>query len=519
MTQVAPTAPTASPKRWLVAWVGNADRDAAEGRTADGVGPIASAVLAAPSYDRIYLLSNREHDRAVAYCDWLAERTGFRPDCIDLYDIALDSPVDYDAIYQGVSKNLAEARLPREDVFLTFHVSPGTPAMAVIWIVLARTRFPARLIQTIPGKGVQEITFFTDVANAFLPEFLQRGDERMVRLAKGPKASAPEFARVLHRSESIERQIDLARRIAAHDVPVLILGETGTGKELFAQAIHDASRRAGRPFVAVNCGAIPHDLVNSELFGHVRGAFTGATTNRKGHFQEAHGGTLFLDEIGDLPLDAQVRLLRALQNKEITPVGNSKPVSVDVRIVAATHRELMAEVAAGRFREDLFHRLAVGILTLPPLRERDGDVELLIDRFLDQINADGVGGPEAPRKNISNDARKVLVSHPWPGNVRELYHTLTRAAIWSRGAEISADDIRSVLLPPTSEANSPFQRSIAQGIDLESLLDEIKRHYITQALDKAHGRKTAAARLLGLASHQTLNNWMKRLGMEADEPA
>lgn len=507
------------PKRWLVAWVGNADRDAAEGRTPEGVGPIASAVAADGAYDRIYLLTNRDHERAVRYCDWLAERTGIPPDHIDLYDVDLPSPVDYDAIYAEVSKNLTAARLPQNNVELTFHVSPGTPAMTVIWIVLARTRFPARLIQTTPGKGVQEITFFTDVANAFLPEYLRRGDERIGRLAEGPKTIAPEFARIVHRSEGISQQIDLARRIAAHDVPALILGETGTGKELFAEAIHAASRRAGKPYIAVNCGAIPPELANSELFGHIRGAFTGATGNRKGHFREAAGGTLFLDEVGDLPLDTQVRLLRVLQSKEVTPVGSSKPEAADVRIIAATHRDLMSEVAAGRFREDLFHRLAVGILNLPPLRERDGDVDLLIDYFLAQINAEAVTGPEAISKEVSATARRLLVDHPWPGNVRELYHTLTRAAIWSRGTVIGADDVRSALLPTPTPAGSPFERPLAQGIDLEELLDDIKRHYITQALDKARGRKTVAAKLLGLASHQTLSNWMRRLGMESGELA
>lgn len=507
------------PKRWLVAWVGNADRDAAEGRAPEGVGPIASAVVADPTYDRIYLLTNREHERAVKYCDWLAERTGTPPDRIDLYDIDLPSPVDYDAIYAEVSKNLTAARLPQDNVELTFHVSPGTPAMTVIWIVLARTRFPARLIQTTPGKGVQEITFFTDVANAFLPEYLRRGDERISRLAEGPKTVAPEFARIVHRSEGISQQIDLARRIAAHDVPALILGETGTGKELFAEAIHAASRRADKPYIAVNCGAIPPELANSELFGHIRGAFTGATGNRKGHFREAAGGTLFLDEVGDLPLDTQVRLLRVLQSKQVTPVGSSKPEAADVRIIAATHRDLMAEVAAGRFREDLFHRLAVGILNLPPLRERDGDVDLLIDHFLAQINAEAATVHEATGKEVSYDARRLLANHPWPGNVRELYHTLTRAAIWSRGNVIGADDVRSALLPTPTDASSPFDRPLAQGIDLEELLDDIKRHYIGQAMDKARGRKTLAAKLLGLASHQTLSNWMKRLGLDDDESA
>ena len=306
--------------------------------------------------------------------------------------------------------------------------------------------------------------------------------------------------------------------MAAYDVPVLILGETGTGKELFAEAIHASSQRAGKPYIAVNCGAIARDLASSELFGHKKGAFTGADKDRKGHFEEAQGGTLFLDEIGDLPLDSQVRLLRALQSKEVMPVGSSKPISVDVRIVAATHRDLMADVAAGRFREDLFHRLAVGILRLPPLRDRQGDVELLVDHFLNQINLEGHGKLEGRSKSLSDDARYLLVSHPWPGNVRELYHTLMRAVIWSSGAVVSGDDIRAALLPAPQANASRFEQPIAQGVDLERLLDDVKRHYIGLALQSSHGNKTAAAKLLGLASHQTLGNWMKRLGIKSDDP-
>jgi DNA-binding NtrC family response regulator len=175
----------------------------------------------------------------------------------------------------------------------------------------------------------------------------------------------------------------------------------------------------------------------------------------------------------------------------------------------------MADVAAGRFREDLFQRLAVGILRLPPLRDRPGDIDLLIDHFLDQINAEGAGKPEAQRKTISVDGKKVLLNHPWPGNVRELYHTLLRAVIWSPGAVISADDARSALLKTPTRQTSRFDLPITQGFDLEGLLDAMKRHYVEQALQISGGNKSAAAKLLGLASHQTLNNWMKRLGVES----
>ena len=359
--------------------------------------------------------------------------------------------------------------------------------------------------------------FFTDVADAFLPEFLRRSGERINRLAEGPRAPAPEFARIVHRSESLSRQIDLAKRVASFDVPVLLLGETGTGKELFAEAIHAASRRSSGRYLAVNCGAIPRELANSELFGHERGAFTGADRKRTGYFEEARGGTLFLDEVGDLALDTQVRLLRVLQSKEITPVGSSRPIKVDVRIVAATHRDLAADVPAGRFREDLFHRLAVGVIRLPPLRDRGGDVELLVDHFLAQINAEGADRPGTAGKTISREAIDLLARHTWPGNVRELYHTLTRSAIWCPGSRIEAQDVRAALLPAPSAAQSSLLRPIADGFELEAVLDDVRCHYIQQAIERGHGRKTTAAKLLGFANHQTLSNWMKKLGIESTQ--
>jgi transcriptional regulator with PAS, ATPase and Fis domain len=503
-------------KKWLISWIGNADQLASEDANV-GLGPIATALLGGIRYDRVCLLTNYAHERSAKFCTWLEEKSDYKSSAVDLQEIDLVSPIHYASIYAEVCKHLKNLGLPRDDVDLTFHLSPGTPAMAAIWIMLAKTRFPARLIQTSQKAGLESVDFSFDLANDFLPEFLQRSGERIERLAQGPKEVAPHFSKIIHRSEAVHRQIQLAQRIAVHDVPVLIQGETGTGKELFAEAIQAASERADRPFISVNCGAIAQELANSELFGHVKGAFTGATGPRKGHFQEAHGGTLFLDEVGDLPLETQVRLLRVLQAKEVTPLGASKSIAVDVRIIAATHRDLAADVAAGRFREDLFHRLAVGILRLPPLRERSGDVDMLIDVFLDQINADSRGKPEVQEKKISENARKLLIAHAWPGNIRELYHSLLRASIWSTSAEIQADDIQSTLLQIQRKSENVLGRPITQGFDLQGLLDEISRHYIDRALGQSGHRKSSTAKLLGFANHQTLANWMRRLGLETEE--
>ena len=501
-------------KSWLISWIGRTDLQCAESG-GDDVGPIATAVLNHAPFDRIHLLTNEDFQRCSLYCAWLGKKTS----CCDpdLMQIELASPIDYASIYEKVCAELTQLRLPQEDVELTFHLSPGTPAMVAIWIILAKTRFPARLIQTSREQGLQSVDFFFDLANEFLPEFLKRSSDRIERLADAP-LDAPEFDRIVHRSPEMRQQIDLARRIAAHDVPVLILGETGTGKDLFAEAIHAASQRAKAPFIAVNCGAIPRELVNAELFGHKKGAFTGADRDRKGHFREADGGTLFLDEIGDLPLDAQVRLLRALQQHEITPLGESKPVKISVRIIAATHRDLAADVAEGRFREDLFHRLAVGVLNLPPLRGRTGDVDLLINHFIGQLNADAKDKPESQSKEISPEARKILLNHSWPGNIRELYHTLLRAVIWSNSSTIKPEDIQRSIVQIARKNEGIIDRPLGNGFDLQGLLDEVSRYYIARAIEKSGQKKKKAAEMLGFSNYQTLGNWMEKLGLKSDEP-
>jgi transcriptional regulator with GAF, ATPase, and Fis domain len=301
---------------------------------------------------------------------------------------------------------------------------------------------------------------------------------------------------------------------------VLIEGESGTGKELLARALHHSGPRRAAPFVAVNCGAIPEALVEAELFGHEKGAFTGALAARPGHFRAAAGGTLFLDEVGELPLAAQVKLLRALQEGEVTPVGSSRAVAVDVRVLAATHRNLVADVAAGRFRGDLFYRLAVAILRVPPLRERQGDFGALVDRLLEQVNRESAGDPGYTPRRLTPAARRRLQGHDWPGNVRELLNTLRRAALWSARTALDGDDIGDALVaePAPASAATPAaaaDQPLGDGFDLEATLAGVARHYLERALRQADGNRTRAAALLGLASRQTLSNWARRYGVRA----
>lgn len=499
-------------EKWLVSWIGESDLAAFESGENKGVGPVANALLLHAKFDRVFLLTNYAYQRSVDYCTWLQDRTGYESSTVDLQEIELEdrNPTNYASIYEEVCKHLKSLRLPQDDIDLTFHLSPGTGAMGAIWILLAKTRFPAKLIQTSAQRGLDSVNFWFDLANDFLPEFYQQRSNRIERLVRGPEVAAPSFGKILHKSDVVKAVIEKAQRLAPLDSTVLILGETGTGKELFANAIHSASGRGGK-IVPVNCGAIAPELVNSTLFGHVKGAFTGAIKDHKGFFRDADDGTIFLDEIGELSLDSQVRLLRVLQEKEVTPLGGTVPVKVNVRIVAATHRDLPAEVAAGRFREDLFQRLAYGVLRLPPLRDREGDVELLLDAFMTQINQESRNQPGFCDKKLSESAKKILMAYSWPGNVRELYNTLGRAAINTLEEEITAEVIEDSLIRIERKSDGVLGRPITSGFNLQSVLDEVSQDYIKRALIQTGNRKQSAADLLGLTHQQTLSNWVKNI--------
>jgi len=499
---------TVGSQRVLVSWVGRTDLRAPTESDKVGVGPIAQA-LEARGFDALLLISDYPEAEVKPFFAWLKQRTGVR---IDPFFVKLSGPTNFGEIYEAATKACDRALGDkRSGTSLTFHLSPGTPAMAAVWIILGKTRFPAELIESSKEHGVRTASVPFDISADFLPDLLREQDERLRDGSTAPSPVAPEFADIIHRSRVMDRLIERARRVAVRTIPVLIEGESGTGKEMLARAIHRASPRGAGRFVAVNCGAIPSDLVESELFGHEKGAFTDAKQARKGYFQEAEGGTLFLDEIGELPGPAQVKLLRVLQEGEIVRLGSSKPVKVDVRIVAATNRTLTAEIAARRFREDLFYRLAVAVLKLPPLRERTGDVGLLLERLLGQVNQEAAREPGYKEKTLSAGARNLLLAHSWPGNVRELLNTLRRAAVWSEGATITSEDARDALLPAApSRLTEILGRPLGDGLNLQELLKEVARHYLMRAMDESGGNKTKAADLVGLPSYQTLTNWLAK---------
>jgi DNA-binding NtrC family response regulator len=361
---------------------------------------------------------------------------------------------------------------------------------------------------------------------------------------KKKAANALTFDDMVAAAPSMRQVVRMGQRAAASNIPVLITGESGVGKELLARAIQGSSERGGRPFIAVNCGAIPENLVESILFGHEKGAFTGAVEKHAGKFVEAHGGTLFLDEVGELPLDMQVKLLRVLQESEVDPVGGKRPVKVDVRIISATNKDLAKLVAESRFREDLFYRLNVFPITIPPLRNRREDVGDLARRFMSRFAAE-----EGKRiRAVSPEALALLTSYPWPGNVRQLENTLFRAIVLCDGDELSVAefpqiaaqvdgfDVRVPPLPPMPEpvpvhqgpamyGDEPVRRdagSILRDPSIMALLDEngeviplaeIEERVIRFALTHYRNHMTEMARRLGIG-RSTLYSKMKELGLD-----
>jgi len=306
--------------------------------------------------------------------------------------------------------------------------------------------------------------------------------------------------------KKVLRTIEMA---APTDATVLITGESGTGKELVARAIHRLSHRSQGPFVAVNCPALPENLLESELFGYARGAFTDAKSDRKGLFQEAEGGTIFLDEIGDLPLQLQAKLLRVLQEKEIKPLGQSRSLKVDVRVLASTNRDLKRQMAEGKFREDLYYRLGVVTISLPPLRERLEDLPLLVDHFLRKYGPD-MGKPGI---SLSKEAMGALLSYEWPGNVRELENVLQRSIIMARGREISPEDIG---IGQKEEGDGwPSVHHLPYKEAKSSILRHFHKTYLSRILEAHRGNVTRAAEACGL-ERQALQQLLRRYGLRRE---
>ena len=497
----------------LVSWIGRTDLNASLGKV-DGDGPVAN-ILSARPFDDVHLLANYPKPEVEAYMDWLKEKIGREAHA---HFHALKSPTDFEEIFPACRKTLKEiqAKHPKH-LRLTFHISPGTPAMATTWIILSESEFPARLTESSRESGVRDVNLPISLTAQWLPSYIKNRDARLEGAAPELPPEAAQFRDIVHQSDAMKRVVFMANKVSPRSVPVLIEGESGTGKELFAKAIHAASLRATKPFVPINCGAIPKELIESILFGHTKGAFSGATSDQVGKFEAAHGGTLFLDELGELPKAAQVRFLRVLEDGEVWPIGAKSSKKVDVRIIAATNRSLLDEVAEGHFREDLFYRLAVAVIRLPALRKRSQDLKLLINHLLDKVNAESRDEPGLKDKKFSKEGLNILLEHDWPGNVRELLNTLRRLVVWSEQDVITADDAKNALLKaPASRrgGDATLAHEVGQEFDLQQVLNNVERHYVEKAWLESGKRKKEAASLLGIANYQTFSKRLTKHGLD-----
>ncbi len=409
---------------------------------------------------------------------------------------------------------VARFRLEAFDLVLTDQRMPGLSGLALLDALRAVTPEVAVIVMTAYGTIETAVAAIKAGAADYLTKPLNL-DELLhrIRLVRERQRLLTEnrelrlALRERHRVDGIvgesgrmQEVLSLVHRVAGSDATVLLQGESGTGKELIARAIHHASPRAAGPLVRVNCAALPESLLETELFGHEKGAFTGAATARQGRFELAHGGTLFLDEIGDVPLHLQVKLLRVLQEREFERVGSSRPLPVDVRLIAATHRDLPALVRRGAFRDDLYYRINVVTIVVPPLRERREDIPPLIDHFVRRYAA----ANHKPIVGLTGEARDLLLRYDYPGNVRELENLIERAVVLTRDDVIGAADLPLTLHDPPGEA--------AGGVGLTAAVEALERRLIREALAGAGGVQTRAADALGV-SERVLRYKLRKYGL------
>jgi two-component system NtrC family response regulator len=419
---------------------------------------------------------------------------------------------------EGAQKALDLFRQEPFDLILTDQKMPNLSGSDLLKAVRAINPETAVLLMTAYGSIESAVAAIKEGAADYLTKPLQL-DELLHRIKQvrerhrllSENRDLRETLQERHRVEGIIGEsgqmlevLSLVRRAAPSEATILIRGESGTGKELIANAIHYASPRAAGPLIKVNCAALPETLLESELFGHEKGAFTGALTARKGRFEAADGGSLFLDEIGDLPLHLQAKLLRVLQEREFERLGSSRPIRVNVRILAATHRDLEKRLKAGQFREDLYYRLNVVTIVLPPLRERRQDLPLMIDHFL-RLFAEKNG---KTIRGLTPEAREVLLRYDYPGNVRELENLIERAVVLTRGNVIGKGDLPLIVQEAESEEST--------GTNLPATVEGMERRMIQEALVQSDGVQTHAAELLGI-SERALRYKLKKYGLRGED--
>ncbi|MBN1141263.1 MAG: sigma-54-dependent Fis family transcriptional regulator [Deltaproteobacteria bacterium] len=407
---------------------------------------------------------------------------------------------------------ISDVKMPRLNGFqLLAHVRQHCPETMMIMITAFSTTEEA--VDAMKRGAYDYITkpFKNEEIRLIVKNALERKALRQESLQKKEAVRRSSYACIIGRSAAMQKLYDMIGRVAATKATVLVTGESGTGKELVAKAIHANSGQKDSPFVAINCGAIPENLLESELFGHEKGSFTGATHAKTGLFEAANGGTIFLDEIGELPAMMQVKLLRVLQEREIRKVGGTRDIPVDVRLITATNKELEEEVAEGRFREDLFYRVNVIRLDLPPLRARKDDIPLLAEHFIKKIV------PPETALTLSDRALKRLVEYHWPGNIRELENVIERSAIFVSAGEIREEDLPPQLLRSRTDggAKGGMEELPAAGLDLDGYLGNIEKEILLKALDRTNGVRKKAAELLNI-SFRSMRYRLAKYGIDPD---
>jgi len=448
-------------------------------------GPILS-LLSSRKFDRVILLSTPS----------TATHTEGTANAVNGVDVSVRSlhlpdPTDYLAILRELRRECGAIRGENLDAEVFVATASGTPQMHACWFLLtASGEFPATLLHVRPRRFV---TKDLPIVSEIIPS---SGDFPRVLPNRLPSAegdplslldSALESAGLVVEHPAMRKLAQSAAYVAPVSTTVLILGETGTGKEMFAQLIHTLSKRHGR-FIALNCGAIPGELIESTLFGHIKGAFTGAVSDQSGKFEQADDGTLLLDEIGELPLSGQVKLLRVLQNQMIERVGSNSTRKVDVRVIAATNRNLLEEVKAKRFREDLYYRLCPITLTIPPLRERRIEITGIAMHLLERLNRS-----YRRQRRLSPNALRRLTNYAWPGNVRQMEGVISRAVILCETDLIGPDDLELAETESSTQLPQPFE-----GFHLDKFLADAHETLIDRALEMAHGNRSQAGRFLGM---------------------
>lgn len=498
----------------LLSWLGTKDID----NMLDGEQNASISTIAIKSqvpFDKIVILSNHKQEYWKKFERFVKKRmaTINRPaQDIQVYKANIVSPIDYESIHQVTETWVT--KLSEQSDTLSINLTSGTPAMTTLSVLIGKGKANVQFLQTTPKNELLQV----DVPIDFGQEYVKSASKNIAHTATSQPKIEQAFSELTANSVIMEDVVNKAKRISSSEVPALILGETGTGKELMATAIHKGSLRTKKPLKIINCGAFSENLVDSTLFGHKRGAFTGAEKDHPGLFEQAHGGTLFLDEVGELTPEIQVKLLRALQQGEINRLGDTKTIHVNVRVIAATHQDLSKLVSEGKFREDLFYRLAVGIIQMPALRERSEDIPSIVNQLASQINKAGSKHPEYISKEISEKGIKFILSQPWQGNIRELWSTLNRAFLWSDSQIITDIDLSNAIINRSTNDNfDDITLSFSDKVNITQLTEKYQKSYVLAALKASGNVKRHATEMLGLKDHQTLSNWMKRLGIESEK--